>query len=83
MSTLNDQLQRIKKNFLNQVPSETVAIMDRATEALRESGILDRIPSVGSRLPAFALADTAGQPVRSEELLRQGPLVLTFYRGVW
>ena len=83
MSTLNERLKRIKDNFLKQAPSEAVAIMDRATEALRESGILDRIPSTGSRLPAFDLVDTAGQRVRSDELLRQGPLVLTFYRGVW
>jgi hypothetical protein len=83
MSTLNERLKRIKENFLKQAPSEAVAIMDRATISLRESGILDRLASVGSRLPAFALVDTAGQRVRSDELLRQGPLVLTFYRGVW
>ena len=83
MSTLNERLKRIKENFLKQAPSKAVAIMDRATEALRESGILDRTAGVGSRLPAFDLVDTAGQRVRSDELLRQGPLVLTFYRGVW
>ena len=83
MATLNERLIRIKENFLKQAPSKAVAIMDRATEALRESGILDSIPGVGSRLPAFNLVDTADQRVRSDELLRQGPLVLTFYRGVW
>ena len=83
MSTLNERLKRIKENLLKQAPSKAVTIMDRATEALRDSGILDRIAGAGSRLPAFALVDTAGQRVRSDELLRQGPLVLTFYRGVW
>jgi hypothetical protein len=83
MTTLNERLKRIKEGFLKQAPSEAVVVMDRATEKLRESGIVDRIMGVGSRLPAFELVDTAGQRVRSDELLRQGPLVLTFYRGVW
>ena len=83
MSSLNERLTRIKENFLKQASPEAVAIMDRATEALRESGILDRMAGTGSRLPAFDLVNTAGQRVRSDELLRQGPLVLTFYRGVW
>ena len=57
--------------------------MGNATQALRDSGILDGIPMVGSNLPAFELPDTEGQLVRSEDLLAKGPLVLTIYRGVW
>ena len=83
MSTLNERLKRIKENFLKQASAEAVAIMDRATESLRESGIMDRISGTGSHLPAFDLVDTAGKRVQSDELLRQGPLVLSFYRGVW
>ncbi len=83
MSTLNERLKRIKESFLKSASSEIIAIMDRSIEALRTSGILDRIPRVGDRLPAFELADTGGRRVRSDELLETGPLVLTFYRGVW
>ena len=83
MSTLNERLKGMKEKFLKSAPSDVVAIMDRATEALRASGIMDRIPQVGSRLPAFELEDTGGQRVRSDDLLTRGPLVLTFYRGVW
>ena len=83
MSTLNDRLQRIKEKFLQSAPPDVVAIMDRSTDALRTSGIPNRIPKVGSSLPGFELEDTEGQRVRSSELLVKGPLVLTFYRGVW
>ena len=35
------------------------------------------------RVPAFTLNDPDGHPVSSDELLAKGPLVITFYRGVW
>ncbi|MHC4942688.1 MAG: hypothetical protein ACYTG7_06670 [Planctomycetota bacterium] len=83
MSTLQDRLNRIKEGFLKSAPEEAKAIMDRATEELRASGIMSRIPAAGSPLPAFELPDSDGRPVRSSDLLGQGPLILTFYRGLW
>lgn len=83
MTTLKERLDRIKTGFLASAPEEAVAIMARAEEELRESGIMSRIPAADSELPAFELPDSAGEPVRSGDLLERGSLVLTFYRGVW
>ncbi|MFY9691280.1 MAG: hypothetical protein WA369_14885 [Candidatus Acidiferrales bacterium] len=57
--------------------------MHRATEDLRRSGILDRVIKVGQPAPEFVLQSLHGEKVSSPELLRRGPLVVTFYRGVW
>lgn len=51
--------------------------------ALRASGVLDRVIKVGDRLPPFALKNAFGEEVRSSELLANGPLVLTVFRGSW
>jgi hypothetical protein len=83
MSTLKERLDRIKASFLKSAPAEAIAVMDRATEELRASDILSHIPTPGSRLPDFELPDSKGQLVRSSELLGQGPLILSFYRGLW
>ncbi len=61
----------------------TSAIMHRATDDLRASGILDGVIKVGDPLPLFALKNAFGQEVRSSELLAKGPLVLTVFRGSW
>ncbi|TAM59538.1 AhpC/TSA family protein [bacterium] len=37
----------------------------------------------GSRIPHFSLPDHAGRIVSSIDLLQQGPLVITFFRGTW
>ena len=83
MSTLKERLERHKAHFAKVAPPEARAIMTRATNDLRESGILDGVVQVGSPLPAFDLEDTEGKRVRSADLLARGPLVLTVYRGVW
>jgi hypothetical protein len=83
VSTLKERLDRIREGFDEQAPDEVKSVMHAATDALRASGIMDRIPSVGDTLPPFELPDSGGNVVRSADLLAEGPLVLTFYRGLW
>ena len=83
MSTLAERLQRIKSSFLERAPAEAVEAIDRSAAELRAAGLLDGAPAVGSSVPPFALADTEGEVVRSEALLGEGALIVTFYRGVW
>ena len=83
MATLKDRLDRIRSGFEDQAPAEALAVMHRATNDLRDSGIMDGIPKVGDTLPAFELTDTDGSVVSSSQLLDKGPLIVTFYRGTW
>lgn len=83
MVTLKEKLEKLKESLIKQIPKDYLDIMHRATEDLSSSGILDRIPKVGDKLPPFELNDTDGQVISAELLLAKGPLVLTFYRGVW
>ena len=64
-------------------PAAATAIMNAGTEALRASGILDRVPQPGDRTPLFARPSVAGPTVRLQSLLRRGPVVLSFFRGRW
>lgn len=57
--------------------------MHRATTELIASGAAQRALKAGDTVPAFTLADPEGNPVSSASLLSKGPLVMSFYRGVW
>ena len=83
MSTLQERLDKIRAGFVKQVPEDALAVVNKATEDLRSSGIVSRILGKGELLPAFELMDTEGSPVHSAALIGKGPLVLSFYRGVW
>lgn len=81
--TLADELAKLREASAGRIPAEKRAVMGAATEALRESGILDGVPKVGDSLPAFSLQNAQGVDIHSDDLLSQGPLVVTVFRGVW
>lgn len=65
------------------VPPAVIETMLRATAELKASGLAERALKVGAAAPAFELKDADGATIRSTELLARGPLVVSFYRGVW
>ena len=81
--TLDKKLATIREAASKRLPPERQAIMHRANEDLRASGILDRVIKVGDALPAFSLQNAYGREVNSSDLLAKGPLVLTVFRGAW
>ncbi|RRQ20786.1 peroxiredoxin-like family protein [Thiohalobacter thiocyanaticus] len=66
----------------DRMPAADRAVMKQAQEELAE-----RLPDpgldVGERAPDFSLPNAMGEEVRLYDLLEQGPVVLTFYRGAW
>lgn len=86
--TLQDKLDAFKADFKGGkapyfAPPEIHPVMERATAELIASGQAGRALKAGDRAPEFILADPDGKAVSSAELLARGPLVISFYRGVW
>jgi peroxiredoxin len=65
------------------VPRPVIETMHRATAELIASGAASRAKRAGDVAPSFSLRDPDGNVVTSEDLLKKGPLVVSFYRGVW
>lgn len=80
---LNRRLAGIRAEKEAVRPAAATAVMAAGTEALRNSGILDRIPGVGDRAPRFTRPSVGGRTVRLSTLLKTGPVVLSFFRGRW
>lgn len=80
---LQDTLDKMKEKFEAGLPPEIKAVMHQATDDLGRSGIMENVLQPGSRLPAFTLPDEHDNTVSSPALVEQGPVVITFYRGVW
>jgi peroxiredoxin len=81
--TLKSELDAFRAKFMSQVPAEIRAAMSRADLELAASGIAERALKAGDRAPEFALPDARGGSTRLSELLRQGAVVISFYRGGW
>jgi peroxiredoxin len=85
---LQDRLDAFKADFVSgRLPfkpsQDRLARMKRATDELIESGQAQRARKAGDMAPEFTLLDPDGKPVSSRDLLARGPLVISFYRGVW
>jgi thiol-disulfide isomerase/thioredoxin len=65
------------------VPRSVIETMHRATTELIASGAADRAKKVDDKAPTFSLKDPEGNVVSSADLLQKGPLIVSFYRGVW
>jgi peroxiredoxin len=86
--SLQDKLDAFRKNFEAGGPPYNVPAwihepMHRATDELIASRAADKALKVGDIAPDFILKDPDGKDVRSKQLLAKGPLIVTFYRGVW
>ncbi len=82
---LQEKLDAFTKTLIasGQIPPDVVAQLLDGIKAHVASGVADRALKAGDVAPRFALQDAEGSPLRSTELLAQGPLVVSFYRGVW
>jgi peroxiredoxin len=86
--TLQAKLDAFKADFEAgkppyKVPPSVIATMRRATAELIASGAAGEARKAGDKAPAFTLNDPDGNAVSSAALLAKGPLVVSFYRGVW
>jgi len=86
--SLQDKLDAFRADFKAgkppfNAPPEIHPVMERATAELIASGQAGRAIKAGDRAPHFNLKDQDGNDVSSAALLVKGPLVVTFYRGVW
>ena len=80
---LNRRLAEMRAANEVKRPPEATALMNRSTQELRASGILDRVLAVGQDAPLFARPNLDGKTVRLKALLGRGPVVLSFFRGRW
>ena len=80
---LQKKLNQLKAGFEAKAPKEALEVMHRATNDLRNSGIMDNVIKVGDTAPDFELKNAGEKMVRLKNLLSGSPLVLCFYRGKW
>src|SRR5579864_8825984 len=65
------------------IPSFVIETFRKGTAELIASGQASLAIKAGRQAPGFTLKDSEGATFSSDRLLSRGPLVVTFYRGVW
>ncbi len=81
--TLKQDIDAFVAEAAARVPPELMAELERSIEQVRDSGIEQRALGEGDLAPPFTLPNAEGRPVALKDLLRRGPLIISFYRGIW
>jgi peroxiredoxin len=79
---LRDQLAEYRAGWFKRVPADRQAIMERHIAQLRD-GLAKKALKTGDRAPAIVLGNVHGKTVNVAAQLKNGPVVVTFYRGGW
>ncbi|KAK9342805.1 thioredoxin-like protein [Lipomyces starkeyi] len=77
------ELSAIFENFKKNAPEPVKAAITKASNNFIESFDPKVAIQVGDTLPEFRLSNAVGNERSSAELLANGPLLITFYRGEW
>lgn len=83
MTTLQQQLDNFSEQIAHKIPSHAKAVIKKCNDALAAELPTRGILKVGDKLPAFSLENQNSETVSSEKLLKDGPLIISFFRGVW
>lgn len=81
--SLIDKIDEYKKAFKEKAPQNIQELMQQATNTLADSGITLKTPKTNEKLAEFSLPNHKGDTVSLSSLLKDGPVVITFYRGGW
>jgi peroxiredoxin len=80
---LQQQIDAFLVQALSEIPADMREQLMRPIQQLITSDAASKALKEGELAPDFTLPDALNRTVTLSELLKQGPVVLTFYRGVW
>lgn len=81
--SLTEKLAQRRSEMVEKLPDQVRVTMEEALSALKSSSIEKRAPKVGDKLLSFNLPNHKHEQVCLDDLLKNGPVIVTFYRGNW
>ena len=81
--TLLQDIKNFQKEMIPKIPENVLDMILKTSAELIEQNLEARALKKGDTLPSFELADALGQKRSSDQLLKSGPMVISFYRGGW
>lgn len=81
--TLAEKLNVQQEKFNQNAPPPVKKMIEGSITKLEDSGILGKALNVGDKAPDFELRNAVGKKVKLSEMLKDGPVIVTWYRGSW
>ena len=80
---LKDEIKKMQEEMLPQIPEDALKLIFGKTEELIKSGIAEHALNEGDEIPQINLPNAVGKTIDVNSMLKEGPVVIIFYRGAW
>ena len=80
---LKEEIKKMREEMLPQIPEDVLKLLFSKTEGLVNSGIAERTLNEGDGIPQINLPNAVGKAIDVNSMLKDGPVVISFYRGAW
>lgn len=83
MNILAKQIEHLNQELSSQLPQVILEAFGKSIEDLKMRKMEDESIQIGDRMPEFSLPNVFGKIIKSEDVLKNGKMILAFYRGSW
>lgn len=83
MKTLAQQIEQLNQELSSQLPQEILNAFGKSVEDLKTENIEESSIQIGDEMPEFLLPNISGKMIDSSKILKEGKMILAFYRGSW
>ena len=83
MTDLATQIQQFNIKLAAQVPQEVLEAFGKSIEDLKTKNIEEKSIKIGETIPNFSLKNAKNEVVNSSDILKNGKMIIAFYRGSW
>jgi len=81
--TLNKNIRQTIQMVRDTLPPELNTMIEQGAGEISALEIAEKALKIGDKIPEFKLQDRNGESKSLNEYISEGPLVVTFYRGIW
>jgi peroxiredoxin len=81
--TLQQEIDEFYVDMSKQAPASLLSDIKQSVQDVTQTGIAERCLGVGALIPEFTLPNALGKQIALTDLLKVGPLIISFYRGQW
>ena len=83
MNELAKQIEQFNNELATQVPQQVLEAFGKSIEDLQKKKIEEKSIKLGEIMPEFLLPNVKNEIINSNEILKNGKMIIAFYRGSW